>query len=120
MLVLVAIAEQLLKESLCRALSLYGYRCIAARQKEDVLDLLKNCDGRSGVLLLTDMSKPGGDGLQLIRNARRLRPELKVLVLAGLKPNKGLESVKEMDIPLLQKPFDPDTLDKTIRKLFSI
>ena len=119
MLVLVVHNERMLEESLCRALSLYGYRCIAAQEEEDVLDLLKNREGRSGVLLLTDMSKPGGAGLKLILNARRVRPDLLILVIAGLKTNQEIESIKKMGVPFIQKPFDPDTLDNAIRKLFS-
>jgi len=63
-------------------LGMAGYAVLAAPSGEQALDLLRQ--GARVDLLFTDVIMPGGmNGLQLVDEARRLRPRLPVLVTTG-------------------------------------
>jgi two-component system NtrC family sensor kinase len=84
-----------------------GYVTVAATDAHAALEQLKQT-GRVDVLF-TDMVMPGGmNGLQLSTEARRLRPDIKVLLTSGYT---GL-SVDDLpgDIPLLPKPYNRQQL----------
>ncbi len=63
-------------------LGMAGYTVLTAASGEKALDLLR--EGARVDLLFTDVIMPGGmSGLQLVDEARRLRPRLPVLVTTG-------------------------------------
>lgn len=63
-------------------LGMAGYSVLTAASGEKALDLLR--EGARVDLLFTDVIMPGGmSGLQLVDEARRLRPRLPVLVTTG-------------------------------------
>lgn len=112
--ILVIHDEQHQLDTVCRGLLLYGYRCQGVQSVEAALDALANGDGVD--LVLTDLTMPGRSGLELIECVRKDWPELPIVVITGLAATAEVGIVREMNIPLLQKPFDPDTLDATIRQ----
>ena len=62
-------------------------------------------------LLLTDMRMPGMDGLELLRRAKRIRPEMEVVVMtAHATVETAVTAMKEGAIDYLAKPFDKDEL----------
>ena len=62
-------------------------------------------------LLLTDMKMPGMDGLELLRRAKRVRPDLGVVVMtAHASVETAITAMKEGANDYLQKPFDKDQL----------
>lgn len=75
-----------------------GFRVHAAAAGEEALAIL---EGEEVDLLLSDMVLPRGmDGVEIVRRARALRPELKVLYMSGYS-----DAGDSLDAPLLQKPF---------------
>lgn len=58
-------------------------------------------------LLITDLSMPGMDGLELAAAARQLRPDLPVLLATGYAE---LPDGHGPDFPRLEKPFREDEL----------
>ena len=59
---------------------------------------------------------PGGmNGAQLAVEARRLRPELKVLLTSGYAGEHGVGQVIDADWPVLSKPYRRDELARTLR-----
>jgi PAS domain S-box-containing protein len=69
-------------------------------------------------LLLTDLTMPGMTGLQLAREARRLRPELPVLLVTGNATDFGSDELSASGVTLaLKKPVDPGVLRSSLRKL---
>lgn len=85
-----------------------GYQVKLAPSAEDSLAALKN-DPYD--ILLTDMRMPGMDGLDLLRQAKRLRPELDVVVMTAHATVKtAVTAMKEGAIDYLEKPFDKDEL----------
>lgn len=60
------------------------------------------------LLLITDVSLPGMDGLELARELRARRPELRVLVTSGF--GAGGSAPPDEDVEYLHKPFTPRRL----------
>ncbi len=89
-----------------------GYATMTAASAQAALDLLR---GSWRVdLLFSDVVMPGGmNGLQLAVEARRLRPDLKVLLTSGY--TAGIETTSTEDIPLLTKPYDRGQLASQLR-----
>jgi excisionase family DNA binding protein len=78
--VLVVDDEAPVRDLLRRALSLAEYDVELAENGQDALEHLRQV---SYDLMLTDLRMPGIDGLTVIREARRFRPNLPVIILTG-------------------------------------
>lgn len=81
--VLVVDDEEPIRNYLAEALEQDGYDC---RRFSNSLAALRYLEGgeRPADLLLTDIRMPGVDGLELLRSAKNLRPELPVVLVSGL------------------------------------
>lgn len=68
-------------------------------------------------VLLTDMRMPETDGLELLKQAKRLRPELEVVVMTAYATvQTAVNAMKEGATDYLAKPFDKDELLVTIER----
>ena len=103
-------------ETVCRGLFLYGYACRGVTSVDEALSFLKAEPPVD--LLITDLTMPEQSGMTLINKAREQYPELPVLVITGLVATEETEKVLALDIPMLQKPFDPQTLVDAIEAQF--
>jgi PAS domain S-box-containing protein len=65
-----------------RALRNKGYRVVEAKSGETALDLVRDASGRIN-LLITDVVMPQMDGPELIREVRRIDPDIKVIFISG-------------------------------------
>jgi CheY-like chemotaxis protein len=72
--------ETPVRDLVIRILSEKGFRVFAASDAHEALRLLA---ARPIDLLFTDVVMPGMDGVQLARQAKRLRPTIKVLFTTG-------------------------------------
>jgi CheY-like chemotaxis protein len=88
-----------------------GFHVIEAESGEAAIAILAG-DGRVD-LLLTDIVMGGLNGLDLARQARALRPELKVLFVSGFWPYIATEVGAE---ELVEKPFKAATLLSAVRR----
>ena len=94
-----------------------GYRVIEAQNGRAALEILK--DGAEIDLLFTDLVLPGGvDGVDLAKQARSMRPKIKVLYTTGYgynaaKRNNGFEDGTEV----LAKPYRKAELIRKIREV---
>jgi CheY-like chemotaxis protein len=92
-----------------------GYRVLSARNGLDALEILRQ-DPRID-LLFTDVFMPGGmHGPQLVAEARRLRPELKVLYTSGYLEYSVLRRGLDPGIEQVRKPYRPDELAAKLRQ----
>ena len=117
--ILVVDDDQLVRDMTLRRLTKLGYRAIAAASGAEALEALAS--GADIDLLLTDIRMPGGlDGPALAQEARRLRPQLKVLFVSGAPDDDTLlHASREGACPLLLKPCTKAELAETIREVLT-
>ncbi|MEP6831044.1 MAG: response regulator [Rhizomicrobium sp.] len=65
-------------------------------------------------ILLTDLGLPGMNGRQLVEEARRLRPDLKVIIASGYSTESAAGGRPQGDITYLTKPFDLGQLRRAL------
>ena len=66
--------------------------------------------------MFSDVVMPGGmNGAQLAIEARKLRPELKVLLTSGYVGEAGNNELFEKNLPVLTKPYRRDELAEKLR-----
>ncbi len=75
-------------------------------------------ENRDVDLLLTDIVMPGMSGLEVAEEVKRIKPDIKILMMSGYSEELILkkEGYKE-GYPLLQKPFTAVKLIETIKTL---
>jgi CheY-like chemotaxis protein len=92
-----------------------GYRVLVARDGLEALAIVKSTDRID--ILFSDIVMPGGiNGAQLAVEARRLRPEIKVLLTSGYSAAAlGKEHGLPPEVPVLSKPYRPEELSAQLR-----
>ncbi|MCB9625271.1 MAG: PAS domain-containing protein [Sandaracinus sp.] len=116
-LILVAEDQVSVREVFVRTLKGAGYEVVAVASATEAMERLAVL-GERVALLVSDVVMPRTSGLELAEKARALRPELEVLLVSGFTPRslEG-EGLDPRDLPVLVKPFSPDTLLRTVRGL---
>jgi excisionase family DNA binding protein len=114
--VLVADDESSIRELLSKTLALAEYEVETAPDGRAALDRLRL--GRYD-LLIADLKMPGLDGLTLIREARRLKADLPVIIITGFSTeSSAIEAVNLGVSGYLTKPFRvPQVLAAAARAL---
>lgn len=93
-------------------LSLKGYQVEAASSGQEALALLEE---RSCDLMLLDMRMPGMDGVEVMRHARKARPELPIIVLTAHPClDSAITAVRLNAVDYLLKPLDVEDLMATV------
>jgi CheY-like chemotaxis protein len=85
---------------------------IKANSGAEALTVLQ--DDESIDLMITDYAMPGMTGLQLAMEARRLRPQLPILLATGYA---DLPTQTELELPRLSKPYRQRQLAEQIASL---
>ena len=74
--------------------------------------------GPTADLLVVDYKMPGLNGFEVIRRARALRPELRVVMITGHGTRDVVGEANEAGVNgLLLKPFTPDALAGRVREV---
>lgn len=94
-----------------------GYDVMEVAQPEEALRL---CEHHPGIrILLSDFNMPSMTGRELAERAKRLRPELRVIIMSGYADEElDMSSLGESELVFLQKPFTPDRLLRMVRGMF--
>jgi len=114
--ILVVDDEQHQLDTVCRGLFLFGFVCKGARSVADALEQLRSGEEAGFDLVLTDLTMPGGSGLELIDRVREEFGDLPIVVITGLARTAEIDAIRRRGIPILKKPFEPDTLHRTVRR----
>jgi signal transduction histidine kinase/DNA-binding response OmpR family regulator len=109
-LVLVVEDDALIRMSTTDMVKEAGYSALEAGDGMRALALLQENEGVE--ILLTDLGLPGMNGRQLVTEALRLRPGLKVIVASGYSSNA--ETPRE-NVTHLRKPFDMAQLCRALK-----
>jgi len=90
------------------------YNVVVSR---DAKDALRHLEGEARIdIMFSDVVMPGGmNGAQLAVEARKLRPDLKILLTSGYVGYAGGNEVLDQDLPVLSKPYRRDELAEKLR-----
>ena len=92
-----------------------GYVALTADSADDALDIV-TAQADSLRLVITDMTMPGMNGLELARALAQNWPALPVLIATGLDPSATENSLPPNVVGFLQKPYKNRLLADQIRQ----
>jgi len=101
-------------DSLAKILSGEGCQVFAANDGEEALKILR----REFIhLVLTDLKMPRMDGVELLKVAKTIRPEVEVILITGYGTvDTAVTAMKDGAFDYIQKPFKPREILKLVRK----
>ena len=106
--ILITEDDQVQREVIADILLRAEYDVTASASGHESLDVIES---QPFDLLVTDMRMPGMDGLELLQNAKRIRPDMEIIVMtAHATIETAVTAMKEGAIDYLAKPFDKDEL----------
>jgi NADPH-dependent glutamate synthase beta subunit-like oxidoreductase/ActR/RegA family two-component response regulator len=112
--ILIVEDEAILRESLRDWLTDAGYQVETAADGEEGLKMIGEQDFD---LVLLDMRLPGKNGLQVLREAKTKKPQLKgVIITAYPSVETAVEAMKIGATEYLPKPLDLDDLDQLMKE----
>ena len=115
--VLVVEDDELVLETVLNLISAGGYKVLQCRNGDDASHLLVN-DPDIG-LLFTDIFLNGGmNGLDLARHAKKIRPDLAILLTSGFPPAAlRAHGIAVESFSFIQKPYGVSTILALIEKI---
>ena len=112
--ILVVEDEAIMRESLRDWLTDAGYQVETAEEEDKALNIIGEQDFS---LLILDLRLPGGDGIDLLRQARARQPKIQgIIITAYPSVTTAVEAMKEGAVDYLTKPFDLKRLEESIRE----
>ena len=116
--ILIVEDEAIMRESLRDWLTDGGYEVETAEEGEEALQTIAEQDFD---IVILDLKLPGKDGVQVLREARVKRPQLKgIIITAYPSVQTAVEAMKEGAVDYMPKPFDLNELEKLIRDTLGV
>src|SRR3954452_9715859 len=106
--ILVCDDQEMMRESLASTLAREGHEVVAATDGAVALEKITE---RRFDLLITDLKMPRMTGIELLAEARKLRPELPVIMMTAFATvQTAVEAMKLGAYDYIQKPFDGEEI----------
>lgn len=116
--ILIADDDVMVRDVIVSFLSKQGYSVKTANDGHEALSCLRLEDIN---LVLTDLRMPGADGLEVLRTAMQINPEISVVVLTAYGTlDTALEAVKEGAYDYIAKPFVMQQLLLVVRNAYKV
>lgn len=98
-------------------LELMGYQVTLASSGQEAMDLIHNrCD--SFDMVITDMTMPGMNGIELAQEIKKICPDLPIILCSGYTDVVEEDNVPDTGIgAFITKPMGRNELSETIRRL---
>src|SRR6185436_15193135 len=113
--ILVVDDQEMMRDSLATTLAREGHEVVAAGDGAAALGRLGG--GGRFDLLVTDLKMPKMTGIELLQEARRLRPEMPVVMMtAHASVPTAVEAMKLGAYDYIQKPFDGDAIKVLVER----
>jgi two-component system response regulator HydG len=102
------------RDALAKILEGDGLRVFTSDDGEGALDILRK---EFIHLILTDLKMPKMDGVELLKVAKTIRPEVEVILVTGYGTvDTAVTAMKDGAFDYIQKPFKPREVLKLVRK----
>jgi two-component system response regulator AtoC len=113
--ILIVDDEEIVRESLASWLEEDGYEVKVAENADRALERLPEKDWN---LAMVDLKMPGMDGIELMDEIRKIRPETIVIIMTAYATvDTAVQAMKKGAYDYIVKPFNPEDLSMTIRKI---
>ena len=110
--ILIVDDEEVMREFLLEVFA--TYEPLGARDGEEALRILQEC---SISLVITDLKMPQMDGLELLRRAKTLNHDLKVIVVTGYASlETAADCIRAGAADFLKKPFSISQIRESVAK----
>ncbi|MBW2609349.1 MAG: sigma-54-dependent Fis family transcriptional regulator [Deltaproteobacteria bacterium] len=91
-----------------------GYEAVTTDNARDALNLIGESDLD---LVITDMKMPGMNGMELLEESKRIKPELPVIMMTAYGTiEMAVEAMKKHAYDYITKPFQNEELKLTVKK----
>jgi signal transduction histidine kinase len=116
--ILVVEDNEMVLDFVVDALTQLGYRVLLATTPAAALDILAGDEPID--IMFSDVVLPHGmSGVELAREAQRLRPQLKVLLTSGYSGASATDATAGRRLPLLAKPYHIVDLARRLREVLA-
>ena len=113
--ILIVDDEEIVRESLASWLEEDGYEVKVAENADRALERLPEKDWN---LAMVDLKMPGMDGIELMDEIRKIKPETIVIIMTAYATvDTAVQAMKKGAYDYIVKPFNPEDLSMTIRKI---
>ena len=115
--ILIVDDEKNIRMTLSQSLESLGVEMDMAGSGEEALAKLK---GRDFGLILLDIRMPGMDGMEVLRQVREVRPDIRIIMITAYGTiESAVEAMKLGAADFLQKPFDPDEIRELVSRVMN-
>jgi DNA-binding NtrC family response regulator len=114
--ILIVDDEKNIRFTVAQSLAGLGMETDSAENGEEALAKLKNKD--FGLILL-DLHMPGLDGMEVLREVRELRPDIRVIIMTAYGTvERAAKAISLGAIDFIQKPFVPKEIRQMVARVF--
>ncbi len=118
--ILVVDDEPLIRSVIVRMLGTMGCAVLIAADGREAVDIYRT-EGKRIDLVLLDMTMPYLDGLDCLREMRRIHPEVRAVLMSGFSQEGVQDRLAEMGVAaFLKKPFDLRRLEAVVHEMLGI
>jgi PAS domain S-box-containing protein len=111
--------EEAVRSFAARALKMRGYSVLEASGGEEALEIVKSAK-QPIHLLITDVVMPNMDGPTLVRNVKRIKPDMAVIFMSGYAEEAFRRNDENAaDLHFLPKPFGLKQLAAKVKEVLS-
>jgi two-component system cell cycle sensor histidine kinase/response regulator CckA len=111
--------EEAVRSFAARALKLRGYNVLEASGGEEALEIVRSATSPIQ-LLITDVVMPSMDGPTLVRNVKRLKPDMQIIFMSGYAEETFRRNdEKAEELHFLPKPFGLKQLAAKVKEVLS-
>ena len=113
--ILVVDDEAIIRDSLRDWMTDVGHQVFSAENGQQALQIIQK---EKPEIVITDLVMPGIDGLELLRRAKQISPDVQVIIITayGSVPT-AIQAMREGAYDYIEKPFCPEKAELLIEKL---
>ena len=113
--ILVVDDEMIVREALSNYLREDGYEAVAV---ETGAEALRKVEGERWNVLFVDLKMPGMDGLEVLREVRKITSDVPVIIITAYATiDSAVQAMKDGAYDYIVKPFDPEAIALVVEKV---